>query len=171
MNIDILIDAWKHTNMVMRARAVKRLYGARYRKENREKLTSYYVENKERVRNRQHARYKSVEGRGKTLYAVTKRRALAKGLEFSIPLHRVLNALDEGVCERTGISFEFGPPLEGCRIHPWAPSIDRVDNSRGYTADNVQIVCSIFNLAKNDFPEHVVYALAHALVNNKGQES
>ena len=34
---------------------------------------------------------------------------------------------------------------------PWSPSIDRIDNSRGYVLDNIQLVTVMANLAKAEF--------------------
>ena len=171
MSIDSLIDAWKRTDATMRARAAKRIYGVQYRADNKDKLTSYYYANRIKKLDRQSARYRTAEGRAKNIYRNAQKRASVKGLEFSIPFSYVVNALDVGICEVTGVPFSFDAPSENCRVHPWGPSLDRIDNQRGYVIDNVQIVCNIFNLAKSDFPEPVIYALAQALVTYKSREN
>ena len=40
--------------------------------------------------------------------------------------------------------------------HPFRPSIDRVDNSRGYTLDNIRIVWYIENICRNKFSDEDV---------------
>ncbi len=169
-DIDSLIDAWKYVNNTAKRRAAWRKNGRKYEKSERGKKTlaarQVRTKQEQAAYHREYA--ETVEGRSKIIYTVTKRRAVLKGLEFSIPLTQISDALYDGFCEKTGIEFDFGPPPKDCRVNPWAPSIDRIDNLRGYAIGNVQMVCNAFNIAKNDFPEHVVYALAQALVNQKG---
>jgi hypothetical protein len=40
--------------------------------------------------------------------------------------------------------------------HPFKPSLDRTDNSKGYTPDNVKIVWLIENYCRNTFAEEEV---------------
>jgi hypothetical protein len=67
--------------------------------------------------------------------------------EFTIP--EVRSIIEGGNCQRTGIPFE----IDTTRKSPWGPSPDRIDNSLGYTKDNVQWVCVMFNTMKSDFTE------------------
>jgi hypothetical protein len=53
-------------------------------------------------------------------------------------------------CTLTGIPFQ-ADRIDGKRANPFAPSIDRIDNSRGYTPDNVRLVLTSVNLALSDF--------------------
>lgn len=46
------------------------------------------------------------------------------------------------------------------RGHPFSPSLDRIDSSRGYHADNVRVVWLIENYAKNNWHEGVVVEFA-----------
>jgi hypothetical protein len=49
-----------------------------------------------------------------------------------------------GVCEVTGVALD----MDGFNIAPkrWnTPSIDRIDATKGYTYDNIRIVCSAAN--------------------------
>lgn len=72
----------------------------------------------------------------------TKKRALSKGLEF--------NLLEEDI-----IIPEYCPLLEIPLIigtksdYENSPSIDRIDNSKGYTKDNIQIISKKANSMKN----------------------
>lgn len=58
-------------------------------------------------------------------------------------------------CEITGIEFDFSWKPEGCFHKPKAPSIDRIDSTKGYYTSNVQIILSWVNRAKNDTPDQV----------------
>lgn len=53
-------------------------------------------------------------------------------------------------CTLTGIPFQ-ADRIDGKRVNPFAPSIDRIDTSRGYTPNNVRLVLTSVNLALSDF--------------------
>jgi len=75
-------------------------------------------------------------------------RAKEKGMECSLTLEWIKQKLLAGVCEVTGISFA----KNGSR-HPFMPSIDRIDSSKGYTPENCRVVLWMINAAKNDLTE------------------
>ena len=101
------------------------------------------------------ARYESAWGRAESLTNAAKMRATKRGLEFSITAKWVEKRIAAGFCEATGIPFVLEPSAE-TRRHPFAPSLDRTDSTKGYTKDNVKIVSVIYNIAKADFsPEHL----------------
>ena len=61
---------------------------------------------------------------------------------------KVLN----GFCEATGIPFDL--ETKRTEIHaanPWVPSLDRIDSSRPYLKDNVQVVVYMYNVCKGEF--------------------
>lgn len=64
-------------------------------------------------------------------------------------------------CSVTGLplSLEWKGPSGS---NPWAPSVDRLNNSLGYVPDNVRIVCWAFNNMRGDFPDEVVETLVRA---------
>lgn len=66
----------------------------------------------------------------------SKKRARDKGLEFNI---EVTDIVIPNFCPYLGIevSHETGHG----KVRPGSPSLDRIDNSKGYTKDNI-IVCS-----------------------------
>ena len=97
-------------------------------------------------------RLASPVGRAGNIYRAARRRALAKGVEFSVSLARIERALVLGVCEKTGIPFDFSAP-DGVSRNPYAASIDRIDPFDGYTDSNVQIVVSMYNLGKSQFTD------------------
>ena len=89
------------------------------------------------------------------MLASAKKRAKVAGLEFSLTTDDVLWPILFGKCQATGLPFDLSRSRGGHRAHPFAPSIDRVDSSKGYTKNNVQIVCNIHNVAKNEWAESV----------------
>lgn len=46
-------------------------------------------------------------------------------------------------------------------------SIDRIDSSRGYTKDNVQLVCMVANQMKNDLSQDELFRICELIINNK----
>ncbi len=86
----------------------------------------------------------------------TTKGAETRGISCELTEADVARLLAPGVCERTGIAFEPGGDF--------GASLDRIDNSRGYTTDNVQAVCWAYNRAKGASTDAVVLRMATALV-------
>lgn len=98
--------------------------------------------------------------------------AKARDIEHAISIDalRDLAARSGGHCALTGIKFEYGvaKEVEGLstrRKRPWAPSIDRIDSSRGYHIDNIRLVCVAVNIARQDFPDEILFKMARGLSN------
>lgn len=111
--------------------------------------------------------YSTLTGRANRMFNGAKRRAIEKNIEFTITLEFVKERLEKGICERTGIRFEF------ITSHSlFAPSIDRIKNNLGYTKDNVQIVCCAYNMGKKnmsdeDFESFILKAAEFIASKNK----
>lgn len=101
--------------------------------------------------------------RARLIVGAARSRARQKGLDFNIDAVWFADKIDTGICEATGIKISLDShPKKGCR-NPFAPSIDRIDSSKGYTKDNVQMVCWVYNAAKNDYGADIVLRMAQAL--------
>ena len=74
-----------------------------------------------------------------------KSRARQKNITFSIKFQDLLAmwSYQEGRCNLSGRSMTI---VKGS---PELVSIDRIDSSVGYERDNIQLLCSAVNLAKN----------------------
>ena len=125
---------------------------------------------RERVKARQLFRYSQPVLRAENLCRMAKTRAIKKGIEYSLTLERVSVAITLGKCEKSGIPFDMVPNGNGTN-KAFAPSIDRIDSSKGYTDLNVQVVCRMYNLGKCEAEEidFIILCLAVAERNASNQ--
>jgi hypothetical protein len=99
------------------------------------------------------------EGRAMELIAGARRRAKAKGLDFDLDVEWVVERIKRG-CAMTGEPFNLtDSPPKGSHAHRKAPSLDRIDNARGYTKDNVWVICAGVNVAKNSMSVDVFWSM------------
>jgi hypothetical protein len=70
-------------------------------------------------------------------------------------------------CALTGLEFEVEREVEYRKRRPFAPSIDRIDYKKGYTKNNVRLVCVAVNIALSDFGDEVFDKMCLAYVNHK----
>ena len=102
-------------------------------------------------------------GKAGKLLSGAKSRASKKSLEFSLTREWVLSRLNTGICEATGVKFDYTIPKG--RTRAWsAPSIDRKDNTKGYTEDNCWVVCLLYNVAKGEGTVEELLNLAKLIV-------
>jgi hypothetical protein len=93
--------------------------------------------------------------------------AETRGKSFNISLDDVADVYEKqgGRCALTGwdISFpEIGhPSIFSC-------SIDRIDNSRGYEQDNIQLIDGRVNMMKGKYEQDFFIQVCQAVSSNKG---
>lgn len=63
----------------------------------------------------------------------------------------------------TGIPFELSTGRGNGGADPWAPSLDQMDPSIGYTPENTRVVVWMFNAAKHIGTDADVRRMAEAL--------
>lgn len=88
------------------------------------------------------------------IFRCARSRAKKENYDFDLTIDFIYNAINDGFCQATGIPFDLKPTKDTFR-NPFAPSLDRRDNSKGYTKDNVQVVCIIYNVGKSEYDELV----------------
>lgn len=91
----------------------------------------------------------------KYLLRITKGRASRLGLKFELTHDWITKKLTAGKCEQTGIGFRLFDSVK----HPFSPSIDRKNPKEGYTIKNCQMVCAMYNLAKNAWSDSDVWKM------------
>lgn len=119
-------------------------------------LSKYTDANKNRVTH-------TLSGRASLLIYRCKQRAKRDGFNFDLSKELILEKLKIGKCEATNIQIE----LTEFDYNPYAPSIDRIDSTKGYTNDNIQLVCMIYNFCKNKFSTEQVNDFFNKLKNEK----
>ncbi len=70
----------------------------------------------------------------------------------------------DGKCALTGLPFHLE---QNSKRHPFAISIDRIESSRGYCADNVRLVLLAVNLAMSHWGDMAFREIARALVGRE----
>jgi len=92
------------------------------------------------------------------LVSAAKARARKSGLEFNLTNEWASSATD-GTCAISGIPFvvAVGKPS------PFSPSIDRIDQTRGYTTDNCRIVLWAVNRFRGEDSDEVLLHIAEAI--------
>lgn len=106
------------------------------------------------------ARTTSTRALAKRMVLAIRHRAAKAGRDFSLTWEWLRDRLDAGVCEATGLPLVLSA-MKGKT--PWQPSVDRIDNERGYTEDNCRVVVLMFNLAKLSWDDADVVHMAKAL--------
>lgn len=116
--------------------------------------------------------------RAVTLYHAAKNRARKNFLEFDLEVADIVKALRKP-CSKTGIHFDLTPNGNDYTDRkPFSPSLDKIDPRKGYTKDNIQCVCWIYNLAKGrntdkdvlEFCQKVVHFYDTQIVKNAGAQ-
>lgn len=79
--------------------------------------------------------------------------------DLTITVEWIEEKLKLGICEVTKL------PLSVISKSPFSPSLDRKDNTLGYTPENTRVVVWMYNSAKNKFTDKDVLIMAKALVN------
>lgn len=134
----------------------------KWKTENRESVSSYGRRYKQRKDVKERAREASRKYRERIGHVVlirsAKHRSQKRGIAFELD-----EAWKSGVshCELTGIPFVQRDKL-------FAASIDRIDNSKGYTPDNCRLILNGLNLFKNSGTDEDMLRIARALVEKVG---
>lgn len=108
-----------------------------------------------------------IKYRARCLYNNAKQRAKTKGIPFDIELNYIEDKLKEGICESTGARFiikKYSKKNGYEKINSLSPSIDQILPSKGYTKENIKVVCDHFNKMKSDKSLEETYYIAKKFV-------
>lgn len=95
-------------------------------------------------------------------------RAKRRNLEFDIDEAWVIERAENAKfkCNLSGIPFYADRDFR--TRHPYAPSLDRIDSSRGYTKDNVRVIAYALNVMLLDWGVGVFERVANGYRSVKG---
>lgn len=101
-----------------------------------------------------------------SLLAASKDRATRKGIENTLTVEFIADKLRKP-CPRTGMAFSLGKTGSNYTSRDIrTPSIDKIDPSKGYTEDNVQIVCWGYNVAKQRWTDKELIEFWKQVIEN-----
>jgi len=119
--------------------------------------------------------YYTVAGRASRLISTAKCRAKKKGRCFTLTPEWAKERLEVGICELSGLPFELGEPTGKGRSAgplPYAPSIDRIDQDKGYTVKNSRMILNCLNAFKNIMSDDDMFKIMQlTLAANKSVKS
>lgn len=100
------------------------------------------------------------------MLGAAKNRAKDKLWAFDLHKDWLRKRLEAGCCEATKIPFDFGARAAAA---PFSPSIDRIDNSKGYTQDNCRVVVWLLNRARSCYTDELlIYTIQQWMANKEG---
>ena len=91
---------------------------------------------------------RTVSGLATKLLGNARSRAKRKGLEFTLTKDWVIGKLSAGICQLSGLPLEIAQAGTAN-----SPSLDRINNAKGYTPENCQLITVQANRAKGEFPQ------------------
>lgn len=115
--------------------------------------------------------YKQIPLWAKVLYLHAQGRAKRRGMAFTVTKDEfsAIYRRAGGRCELSGLEFDCEKPKVRHGKRPFAASIDRIENSIGYTAENCRLVCVAANVAMNWWGSDVLLQLCAGIVDRHGR--
>jgi hypothetical protein len=105
-----------------------------------------------------------------TLFVEAKRRAFERGLEFNITEKSLQEQFARCRCPVTGILFCLDKHSKW-RRNPFSPSIDRIDNNKGYVDGNCRLVIWAYNWMKGQMNDEEILEICKAIVRENATRS
>jgi hypothetical protein len=142
-----------------------RLRMAQWDRDNPGRKSEYMREDRKKNPDKYHERDR-IRYKKTPLLSASKNRAKAKGLEHDLDRQWLLDhgVVDgEGVCELSGIKGSVKNKQDWDSL-----SIDRIDNTKGYTKGNCRIVLWCLNAAFSHWGEEVFAQVAQAWLLRRG---
>lgn len=145
--------------MAFRTKADRAAYDKEYRAKNKEQKDAY--EAKWRLDNAEHLKQRAakrrLEKRAMCLIAAARVRCRNKGILFALDgfADDLQKRINVGCCELSGVVFDLSPGRK-----PTSPSLDRRSPEKGYTPDNIRVICHALNAGLGDWGDDAFAPIA-----------
>lgn len=119
-----------------------------YAKKNRDKANRYHNNWRRKHENTPHLKSQQI---------LDGMRRSSKKKGFKAPewkKNEIEEIITNGRCAITNIPFEFSQ--KEFSKSPWTPSPDRIDNNYGYSEQNTQWVCHMYNMMKSEYDSLII---------------
>jgi hypothetical protein len=110
------------------------------------------------------SRYRGYEDVSKTYFKQMKQGAVSRNLQFDITMKDVWDQYirQNKKCMFSGVDIQFSKSYNNGQT----ASVDRIDSSKGYTKDNIQIVHKLVNRMKQDLSDQDFIYWCKLIANN-----
>ena len=125
-----------------------------YREKMKKTREAYALNNRDKLIQFGRNYYNTEIGRAKSMMKTIKKRMGKWGILDSLDFEEsyLIDLMKTGFCVETGIEFIY-EKQERFKCHPFSPSVDRIDSTKGYTKDNIRMVIWQYNLMKGEMTD------------------
>lgn len=144
-------------------REKRRTYNQKYYAENSAKIAQRWFDNREINLARHDHYYQTVRGRAVRLLNSAKKSPDG----CTLTLDHIMSGIEREICPVTGLRFDLRTNerlRSGRHTNPLAPSLDRVDPTRGYTNENTRVVVWQYNFMKGELSDADVLTMCKVIV-------
>jgi hypothetical protein len=105
----------------------------------------------------------TTRGRALKLINNARKRSKLKNIEIDLPVEWLEEKLINNECEITKLPFDLSKPDKHTRRYN-APSLDRIDKTKGYTPDNTRLVLWLVNCALSEYGSDTVLPVLKKMI-------
>lgn len=134
---------------------------AHWERKGRETFRRKYAANAGAIRAAAKAHRDTPQGRAYYLWKNARNRS---GPDFNLSRERILQKILAGRCERSGLPFNPSASTGSGMMNSFAPSLDKIDRTKGYVEGNVQVVVWCYNSGKGVMTDEQFLAFCKAVV-------
>lgn len=121
----------------------------------------------EAIRKKKLENHQKASFRASTLMVSVGTRCRKSNLPMEIDATWIQDILERGVCQVSGIPFDFGKH-PSTRRNPFGPSVDQIVAGKGYTLENSRIVLTALNLALCEWGVDTYVQIAQEVLRANG---
>lgn len=121
----------------------------------------------EAIRRKKAENHKRINFRAAMLMTSVVSRCRKGSLPLGITVQWIEAILEKGVCQVSGLPFDFGRHAT-TRRNPFGPSIDQIVAGKGYTLENSRVVLTAINLALCEWGVDTYVQIAQEVLRAQG---